>query len=302
MADRTMEFDPGVVDEVPQDTVEQNEVQFPIIQWHYGDPKAKKFGAVMDHIGGWFMPEEMAPADDMTPYGWEKTSWTHANGDETDGFWRAEIEIAMIHQRRRWEVYDGTNRSVFAWTDYDKAREVGRASGRSHVLCLVKGLEEFGAFVLTLKGTSGMYFQGTRTVKGALQQFDATVMRAASEAIRKSGRKGVMPRRAFWLKVGAKRDAKGNAVFTEVGQGTDKSNLVMPVAIGLPAKPDQVDLNEVYVGKELLDRLTEIYQDTLEWKSAWDSIAPGSSDGTETEAEKPDTETATEDDLDAIDF
>src|SRR5690606_24791124 len=108
--------------------------------------------------------------------------------------------------------------------------------------------------------------------------------------IRKGGKRGVMPWRAFWLTVGANRDSKGNAVFTEVGVGTDKSNLVMPVAIGLPAKPEQVDLGQFFVGRDLLGRTTELWNENTEWAKAWDTIEPDSGDG---ENGEPEAATAT---------
>lgn len=271
------QFNVDVVESVDQDTVETSTVQFPIIQWHRGDPKMKKAGG-MDYQGGWFIAENMAPAD-LEAYGWERTTWMHNNQEETEGFHAREIEISVIRERQRWEVWDGTRRLNYTWRDYDKASLAGRASGRTHVLCIVKGLESFGPFVLTLRGMASVHFRGSRHVKGALAKFDATVVRAANDAVRKAGKKGIMPRRAFWLAVGANRNAKGEPQFDEVGSGTDKSLMVIPVALGLPDKAEQVDLGQFFVGRELLDTTTQIYKDTETWAAAWDVIAPGRSDG-----------------------
>lgn len=279
-----MMFDPGMVDEIDQDTVEKNEIQFPIVQWHRGDPKFRKAGG-MDYQGGFFVSENVAPAD-LTAYGWEHTSWVHGDTDETEGYYIRELSLSLIRERKRWEVYEENRRSNYAWRDYDKAREAGlRATGRSHVLVLIKGLEEFGPFVLTLRGMAGVYFSGSRHIKGVLTQFDSVIMKAANDAVRKAGKHGVMPRRAFWLNVGAARDAKGAPVFIEVGSGNDKSHMVIPMALGLPDKAEQVDLQQFFVGRELLAKTNDLYTENETWAKAWDEIVPGSSDQNQAEAE-----------------
>lgn len=292
-----MEFDVNAVETVDQSTVETNEIQFPLLQWHYGDPKARKYGG-MDYQGGFFASESYAP--DLTEYGWEKTTWVHANGDETEGYYTRELELAVIRTRERWEVYTGNTRLNYAWSDFEKAKAEGRPSGRAHHLVVIKGLEELGPFVLTLKGVAGMYFTGTGKVKGALTDFDRTVLRAANDKAKAAGKKGSFPRRAFWLPVGAQRDGKGQPVFTEFGRGNDSSHLVMPVALGLPEKAEEVDLNEYYVGSDNLARFSELYTEHEEWANAWDDIKPGSSDeraeeaAAQTEAETLDEPTAEE--------
>ena len=278
-------FDPGLVDEIDQDTVEKNEIQFPIIQWHRGDPKFRKAGG-MDYQGGFFVAENMAPAD-LTAYGWERTSWVHGDTDETEGYYIRDLTLALIRERKRWEVYDNNRRFNYAWKDYDKASVAGRATGRSHVLALIQGLEKFGPFVLTLRGMAGVHFSGSRHIKGVLTQFDAVVVRAANDAVRKAGKHGIMPRRAFWLTVGAARDAKGAPVFIEVGTGSDKSHMVIPVALGLPDKAEQVDLSKFFVGRELLAKTTAIYTEAETWAAAWDTIVPGSSDQQGQETAEP---------------
>lgn len=273
--DQVMEFSVDDIEGVDQSTVESNEVQFPIVQWAYGDPKLKQLGG-MPYKGGWFISETMAPAD-LSEYGWEKTVMSHDDGSETEGYWAEQISISVIRDRRRWEVQDSAERRNlnFAWKDYEAARAIGSPKGRSHVLVIIQGLEEFGPFCLTLKGTAGLHFNGSGKVKGALSMFDGVVLRAANELSKKAGKKGVWPRRAFWLTVGRDQDAKGNPNFTVVGQGDNSTRLVVPVAIGLPEKHTEVNLGEFYVGKALLDRTQEIYNDVEPWATAWDDIKPG---------------------------
>lgn len=267
-------FDPSIANEIDQDSVERNESEFPTLQWHRGDPKMKKLGG-MDYQGGFFISEAQAPVD-LTDFGWEKTTWEHGPDNETDGFYIRDLSLSLIRLRRRWELYDNGQRSMFAWSDYDAAKAIGRATGRAHWLVLIKGLEEAGPFCITLRGMAAVYFFNPRnSPRSAVGNFDNVILRAANDKVKKAGHKGLMPRRAFWLPVGAARDGAGAPHFIEVGSGADSSHMVVPVAMGLPEKPGDVDLAQYYVGPELVHRTQQIWQETAEWATAWDNIEPG---------------------------
>lgn len=268
-----MSFNPDAVNTIDQNTVENDGPQYPIIQWVYGDPKQKKAGG-MDYQGGFFIAEDSAP-EDLTQYGWERESWMHGDGSETDGFYCRLLNVSVVQMRKRWEVYSGGRRYTFAWNDYDKASEVGRPAGRTHVLCIVQGMEELGPFIITLKGMAAMHFEGTRNTRGILRQFSGTVI-AAANAMSKKGR---WPYRAFWLGVQAAQDGKGNPTFTEVGRGNDTSNVVLPVAVNLPDKAKDVDLNDFYVGDDVLAQVNDLWTENVEWAKAWDTIEPGTTEG-----------------------
>jgi hypothetical protein len=172
---------------------------------------------------------------------------------------------------------------VYGWGDYDKAKDAGKPSGRTHAMVLIKGLEDVGPIVLTLKSMAAMGFEGGRNSAGALTKFAQTVIFAANKksevaakAAGKASRK--WPYRAFWLPVGADKQANGDPNFVEVGQGTDTKRVVLPAAIGLPAKPEQVDLNRFYVGNDLLIRVNELFDLSREWATAWESIVPGATE------------------------
>lgn len=295
------EFDVSIVDGIDQESVERDQAEFPTIQWHRGNPTMKKLGG-MDYQGGFFISEAAAPVD-LEEHGWERTTWTHDDANETDGFYIRDLTFSVIRNRQRWEVYDESSgqRSMFAWSDYDTASAAGRASGRAHWLIVVKGLEEHGPFILTLRGMAGMYFYNRRnSPRSVVGAFDAVVIRAANDAIKKSGRRALMPRRAFWLTVGADRDDKSAPRFTEVGSGNAKSSMVMPVGLGIPEKPAQVTLGEWFVGKELLNRLNTLWDETVEWGAAWDNIEPGAVEGeakTEEAAEEPEDNDAVVEEL-----
>ena len=281
--EQEFEFNAGDVDSVDQSTVEQSGPQYPVIQWHYGDAKAKKIGG-MDYNGGWFIKDGQIDEATLTAAGWVKTTWTHDSGVEDDGFWRREIAVSVVAIRKRWEVtaVDGT-KQLFPWSKYESAKEQGRAVGRTHVLCIIKGLESIGPVVLTLKGSAAIGVEGNRNSSGALTKFAQTVIARAnteSAAVAKKAGKapGKWPYRAFWLPVGADREANGEPKFTELGKGKDTSRLVLPIALGLPAKAEQVELKRFYVGADLLATVNELLAANTEWASAWDSIVSGATE------------------------
>lgn len=285
------EFNPDAVDQIDQDSVEQTGARFPIVQWCSGAQKMRKAGG-MEWFGGFFIKDGAIDAETLTANGWTKTSMTHADGSETEGWTRREMAVSVIAYRQRWEVRsDSAPVQVFPWTAYNTAKELGRPSGKAQVLVLVKGLESIGPVVLTFSGTRAVSFLGSNKSSGALTKFAQTVITAANfasdSAAKKAGKPAGKhwPYRAFWLPVGANRDAKGDPLFSEVGVGKDVSHVVLPVALGLPDKPDQVDLKKFYCGNELLQTVNDLYVTNADWRMAWDNIIPGATDNGATVAE-----------------
>ena len=295
MTEQYMEFDAGQVDSIDQATVELSGPQYPVVQWHYGDTKAKRAGG-MAWQGGWFVKSEFVDEAAMLAAGWTKEAWMHDSGSEEEGYWRREMAVSVIAIRKRWEVNGDGPRQNFAWNDYEKATAIGKAAGRTHVLVLIKGLEAAGPFVLTLKSSAAMGFEGGRNSAGALTKFAQTVIRRANmesdAAAKKAGKAGgkKWPYRAFWLPVGANRDKDGNPVFVEVGKDKNTKNVCLPVALGLPEKAEQVDLKRFYVGNDLLKQVNDLFSDNAEWANAWNNIIPGATDSGATvtpEVEEP---------------
>lgn len=285
------EFDAGAVDQIDQDSVEQTGARFPIVQWCSGAQKMKKAGG-MDYTGGFFVKDGAIDAEILTGNGWTKTTMTHADGTETEGWTRREMAVSVIAYRQRWEVRsDNAPMQVFPWTAYSTAKELGRPNGKAQILVLIKGIEAVGPIVLTFSGTRAVSFLGSNKSSGALTKFAQTVITAANfasdAAAKKAGKPAGKhwPYRAFWLPVGANRDAKGDPLFSEVGVGKDVSHVVLPVALGLPDKPDQVDLKKFYVGNDMLTTVNELYATNADWRVAWDSIIPGATDNGATVAE-----------------
>lgn len=270
-------FNVDAVEGIAEQMVNDVGPMFPLLQWHTGDQKMKKAGG-LDYTGGFFIKADAIDDETMTAGGWEKTTWTHDNGAEDTGWHRRQAGLAIIATRRRWEVFqEGGNRPlVFSWKDYEKAKAAGRPSGRMQALCLVKGLESAGPVVLSLRGMSALAFEGRGgDTAAAVGKFQATVITAANLASQGKGLHKRWPLFAFWLPVGADRETDGTPRFTKVGQGNNTTHICLPVAMGLPAKPDGVNLNAFYVGNDLLEECKRIWAEAENnWTHAWDELQP----------------------------
>lgn len=306
----TMEhdFDADAVNEIDQDGAVQSGPSFPLIQWNYGDPKMKRAGG-MDYFGGFFIrnnPNLDGAA--LEAAGWEKVVWTRNASDEDEGYWKRQTRLAVLGYRHRWEVnVKDDPRKLFAWNQYKEAKatcEPKSPSSRLHALVIVEGLEMFGPFILTLKGSAALAFEGNRTTPGAIPRFIQTVItaankksKAATQAYNETGaaeaaakKLPFTPRKekvwallAFWLPLGARQDEKGQPIFIEVGKD-EKTYICTPEAYGLPDKPEGVNLNQYYVGKDMQNHLTQLQQDNADWLHAWDAIIAGSTENTATKA------------------
>ncbi len=284
-----MEFDAGQVDSIDQSSVEGGGPSYPLIQWVFGNAALKKVGG-MDYQGGFFVKADKVDETAMTAAGWTKTERTFESGAAEEGFWKREAALSIIAERKRWEVAaDNGPRQVFPWSKFDAAKAAANGSGsprgRSQYLVLVKGLEDVGPFVFTLKGAAGQAFESFRDAKAVLSRFANTVIRAANAAsdaaAKKQGKAGgkKWAYRAFWLPVGAARNDKDEPLYTEVGKAPKTSKLVLPVAIGLPDKPEDVVLGKFYVGGDLLTRVNELFDAAADWRAAWENLKPGAVEG-----------------------
>ena len=276
------EFNPDAVDSIDQSSVEGGGPSFPIIQWLYGDLKAKKYGGA-DYMGGFFVKAEKVDGATLEAAGWTKTSRTFENGQEEEGYWKREAALSIVAERKRWEINptDG-QRQVFPWSGFDKAKEAngGKSpSSRTHYLVLVKGLEAAGPFVLTMKGAAGAAFESYRDANAVITRFANTVIAAANAASAAKGTAKKWAFRGFWLPVGANRNDKGEPVYTEVGKAPNTTNVVLPIALGLPDKAAQVELKRFYVGPDLLATVNALFDQSAEWRTAWDKIQPGTVEG-----------------------
>lgn len=261
-----------VANEIDQETVEITGPQYPYVQWVNGKPPLKPAGGV-PWTGGWFMPDQ---GNFVEAKGWTAGELTHDDGKATIGFFARDITVAVIRIRRRWLVYQGDQARSFAWDNYKTASDLGKATGHLQTLALIRGLEEHGVFVLTMKGTICRAFTtGGKGGTGVLSEFSRVIVAEANNLNAKRGVSAKFPYRAFWLTVGPVRDEKGNPNYTEVGQKPNSSLVTLPVALHLPEKVQPGDLEKRFVGMELLTTLNNYYREAEEWAKAWDYDGAG---------------------------
>lgn len=275
----------GAANETDQTAIESGGSKYPTIQWSNGDLKQKKHGG-FDYHGGWFINEEHADLTGVA--GWEKVTWVHDSGKETEGFYAPELTVSVIRKRQRWEVVSGDNqRKMFEWSDYDKAKAEGSPRGRTQYIVLVKELEDRGLFMITLMGMASVAFDSK---KGALSKMASTVIRSANAflASKKLDRK--MPFYSFWLRVGYSRNEKGEPVFETVGKGDKTSTVCLPMALDFKGD-ENMPFDEVqskyFVGRDLNAKIGEYFKDTEEWaKSAVINETKTDTEPSKTEAAK----------------
>lgn len=263
------------IDTVDQESVETPGTQYPWIQWVHGDSRLAKLGGV-PHTGGFFMTAEHGfTADELL--GWEPGELTHQEGETTEGFFIRDLTVAVIRYRRAWRVTRGGRGDLYDWREYDQALQDaaasgGHVSGRTQVLVGVQGLEALGPLVLTMRGSVSRAFMPSRGGDDTvLNTFQRCVIAPANTLNRKRGKKLLWPYRAFWLTVGPDRDAQGAPVYTTVGEGSEKSTVTLPVALGLTEKLDPAGLGQRYVGSELLAQFSEWWDEADTWAHAWDA-------------------------------
>lgn len=281
-----------VLSNTDESTVEHDGPRYPIVSWMSGDPKAKKIKGMAYH-GGFFVNKEGAPAD-LTSYGWENESLVRDDGKEIEGYWAKFAEFALIMGRKRWVVQGDKSQQVFAWNDYAKAGEVGSPRSHQQTLVLIKGMEDLGPFVLSLKGTAMMSLNGQKefAANGVISRFKAVVIAAFNAALQEAAKKAKggtfvpAPYRIAWAPIVAHSDGS-EPTFTKVGSGDKSSMVVLPVIGQIPDKPAQVDLDKFYVGDEVYAQVNQIYADNVEWAKAWDTLKPGQSDKAEAAEAKP---------------
>ncbi|MCB0105169.1 MAG: hypothetical protein KDE53_04660 [Caldilineaceae bacterium] len=269
-----------VLNNTDESTVEHEGPRYPIITWITGDPKAKKIGGMAYH-GGFFVSKEGAPSD-LTEYGWEAESLVRDDGKEIEGYWRKQAEMALIMGRKRWVVQGNSGQMVFGWNDYAKAAGHGGPRSHQQTLVLVKGMEELGSFVLSLKGTAMMSLNGQKefAAKGVISNLRRVIIAAFNKALQDAAKKVKggsfvpAPYRIAWCPIVADNDGK-EPMFTKVGHGDKFSMVVLPVIGEIPVKPEAVDLDAFYVSDAIYAQVNEIYAENVEWAQAWDDLKPG---------------------------
>ena len=251
--------------DIPQDTVDTEQQGYPYIQWVNGNVQLKQLGGV-PYTGGWALPCANIDAEALP--GWTRGTLEHGNGS-TEAWLCKDIAVSMVRSRKCWTVFDGQTTQYFAWNQYDAAKAAGHPRGKLQVLVFVKGLEEHGPFMLTLRGS----FARNLTDE-VLPLFNKYVLGPANATNAKRNIHSKFPYRAFWLTIGPMHKADGAPHFTEMGQKPNSSMVVLPVALGLHDKLTMADLGAMFVGKDLLASGTALYQEAEGWATALEQAAP----------------------------
>jgi len=276
---KAVEDDSWLADQraVDQDTVEELAIQYPFAQWVNGKPTMEPLGnSDVRYTGGWFTKADQYEAEKLP--GWTRGTLQHDNGSKTEGFFRRDLDVIMIHMRQRWEVGPREGRTYFPWDQYDSAVALGKAinthpSGRTQLLCLVRGLESLGPIILTLSGNASKAITNPRG--GVRADFNTCVIQPANALAHKAGIAGRWPYRAFWVSIGPARTGEGEEevpFFTKARQTTDAAMITLPVALGLPHKPTDADIRARYVGESLLGQGNTLYDEAKLWARTWDTI------------------------------
>ena len=243
------------LDIVDQATVETTTPAYPVAQWLHGDPKMAAAGGVA-HTGGIILPakyldESVAPAP-----GWSRTTVAFSSGKSEVVLAAAKPRLAVIRTRFRWFVtYNGVT------TFYPRSGYVAESGMRGHLqaLCGVHGFDF--PIVVTFKGKASQEFERL------LRDFAQKVQEAASRLVReRANGSGITPNRfprfAFYMRL-----APGAHI--KVGQKGQES-IITPPVLELPSVVGDEYLSKVYVGRERLMDLQQMYRDAAEWASAWD--------------------------------
>ena len=259
------------VEDIDQDTVDTQGPEYPYIQWVNGKRELRPAGGI-PYTGGWFMPASQVEAG-MLP-GWNAGELVHRGGGSTDGFFRRDLTVAIIRNRRCWVINVGDDYQLFPWQKYDGAKRMGKPTGKLQSLVLVKDLEGLGAVILTMKGSTSRAFAPSRRGDSVMNAFHRCVITEANKlVIRKNGKvPGKFPYRAFWLTVGPERNADETPAYTTVGSGTSSSPVTLPTALGLTDRMDKAALGTLFVGRETLEWVNELYRDAEAWATAWDTL------------------------------
>ncbi len=246
------------LDIVDQATVETTTPAYPVAQWLHGDPKMAAAGGVA-HTGGIILPakyldESVAPAP-----GWSRTTVAFSSGKSEVVLAAPKPRLAVIRTRFRWFVtYNGVT------TFYPRSGYVAESGMRGHLqaLCSVHGFDF--PIVVTYKGKASQEFE--RLLRDFSQKVQEAANRLARERANGSGptpnSQNRFPRFAFYMRL-----APGPHI--KVGQKGQES-IITPPVLELPSVISDEYLSKIYVGREPLVELQQIYRDAGEWASAWD--------------------------------
>jgi hypothetical protein len=246
------------LDIVDPATVETTAPAYPVAQWLHGDPKMAAAGGVA-HTGGIILPAKYLDDSVAPGPGWSRTTVAFSSGKSEAVLAAAKPRLAVIRTRFRWFVtYNGVT------TFYPRSGYVAESGMRGHVqaLCGIHGFDF--PIVVTLKGKASQEFE--RLLRDFSQKVQDAAYRLTRERANSSGltpnSQNRFPRFAFYMRL-----APGPHI--KVGQKGQES-IITPPVLELPSVISDDYLSKIYVGRERLMELQQMYRDAAEWASAWD--------------------------------
>lgn len=244
------------LDIVDPATVEQPARLYPYGQWLNGDPKLAAAGGVA-HTGGLILPVKYLE-DDLSPApGWARATVAFGSGKSEMVLAATKPALAVIRTRFRWFVNRGGQTEYFPRAEY---KDGAGMRGHLQALCAVFGYDF--PVVFTFTGKASQVFEVM------LREFATKVADAAAKATRPpagapAAKARTFPRFAWYMKFQAGPHAKA-------GQRGQESIITPPESL-LPALLDPTYLAKIYVGRERLLELQQVYHESAEWAAQWNS-------------------------------
>jgi hypothetical protein len=259
---------------------------YPIIQWGYGNKQLSSRGLNgMSGDGGFFIAESNLPSRSdfdkeafikaLLANGWVEDSF-ETEGDKPQtvkGWYKGFVLINQVAHRKRSFAKASDGKSVFGSFDY-VAAQAGRENVRSQYQALVSipGLEAFAPFVLTMKVSAAIAYEGNRNEPGVLNTFLGEVVRKVDTAICEANKipmRRVIPLFEFDLPVGVDIDTKGKVIFKQKGTGDKSKFLSLPTMIGVKPQPSDEDIHKMMISDDRRAHLLGIAEKSKEWMEAW---------------------------------
>ena len=223
----------------------------PMLWWLNGDPRAQT-ASEASKMGGWAISQDEIELLDAPPPGFVGVTLVNARGQEYSASLARYVAVAVIGSREQWVLPD--------------ANFGGRTRGYSRIQVLgymatvnqARQYVPYGPVVLSAKSYSAKY------LKEALSEWS----RKTAQSRRKLANN--LPAWLFYAPIGtfgASRDA------VMVGPDPNSQSPITPCR--LMKMPDEQTANTLrgwYVGKSVVEEMSEYKQAAGEWLKAWDGM------------------------------
>ena len=258
---------------------------YPIIQWGYGNQALAKRGVNgISGDGGFFIADTNLPSRSdfdkdafvkaLLENGWAADSFD-TEGDNpvtVNGWYKGFVTINQINHRKRFFAKSDKG-NVFGSFDFVE-QQAGRSNVRSQYQALISipGLEKFAPFVLTLKVSAAIAYEGSRGEAGVINTFLGSYVRTIDAAICEANKipmRRIVPLFEFNIPAGIDVDAKGKVVFKTKGSGDKSKQLSLPALVGVKPKPTLDDAQKIMITDDQRAFLLGLAEKSNEWVAQW---------------------------------